>query len=137
MATDIEIPELDSAGLRQFAFTTGGILVVLFGLGIPWVFGFAYPWWPWIIAIVLGILGLAAPASLRPIYRGWMHFGLFMSKIMTPLVLGIVFFLVFAPMGLIMRLWHRDRLARALSDEVQTYRIQSEARDPKSMERPY
>ena len=53
MATQKDIPELDAAGLRRFALVTGAILAVLFGVLLPWLFGFGFPLWPWIVAGVL------------------------------------------------------------------------------------
>lgn len=137
MAAPHDIPELDPKGLRQFAFTTGAIVVVLFGLALPWVFGFDYPRWPWILAAVLFVWGVVAPATLRPVYRGWMRFGLFMNKIVTPLILGIVYYLVITPLATVMRLRGRDPMARELSKDVDSYRLESSRNPVEKMERPY
>ena len=58
------------------------------------------PLWPWVIFGVLAVLGLVAPMALNPVYKIWMRFGLIMSKIMTPLIMGIVFYFVITPVGL-------------------------------------
>ncbi len=131
------IPELDARGLRQFALTTGGILAVLFGLLLPWLFDAGLPYWPWIIAVILAVWGLAAPKSLRPVYLGWMRFGLAISRVTTPLILSLVFFLVFTPAGLIMRLARHDPMQRRLSADADSYREPSRTAAPESMERPY
>jgi hypothetical protein len=70
---DKDIPELDARGLRKFGLTTGAIVAVLFGALIPWAFGLHYPKWPWVLAGVLGLWALAAPATLHPVYLGWMR----------------------------------------------------------------
>ena len=44
------IPELDQKGLRNFALVTGGVIVGLFGLVLPWVFDLEWPRWPWILS---------------------------------------------------------------------------------------
>lgn len=132
-----DIPELDARGLRQFALSTGGIVVVLFGLLLPWLFDAGLPYWPWILATILAVWGLAAPKSLRPVYRGWMQVGLAISRVTTPLILGLVFFLLFTPAGLIMRLTGHDPMRRRLSDEASSYREPSRTAAPESMERPY
>lgn len=131
------IPELDAAGLRQFALTTAGILVVLFGLLLPWLVGTGWPWWPWVIAVVLALWGLAAPRSLRPVYRGWMRLGLLLSRITTPLILGLVYFLLFVPTGLLMRLLGKDPMQRRRDPRAATYRCPSEPPAPDSLEKPY
>jgi hypothetical protein len=131
------IPELDAKGLRRFALTTGAIVAVLFGLVLPYLFEFGYPVWPWVLAAILMLWGLIAPASLKPVYRGWMRFGLLLNRIVSPLVLGIVFFAVVTPIGLVMRLLGKDPLAHGKHDEANSFRVPSQARDAKHLERPY
>jgi Kef-type K+ transport system membrane component KefB len=131
------IPELDASGLRQFALTTSAIVVALFGLILPWLFDLALPTWPWPLAAALAIWGLAAPRSLRPVYRGWMRIGLAISRVTTPLILGLVFFALFVPVGLIMRLARHDPMRRGLTPEADSYREPSQPYTPESMERPY
>ena len=47
---------------------------------------------------------------LRPLNKLWMHFGLLIGKIISPIVLGIIFFGLFTPYGIVMRLLGRDEL---------------------------
>jgi len=137
MSSDHKIPELDRKGLREFGLTTGGIVGVLFGLFFPWILERPIPRWPWVIFGVLALLALAAPLALRPIYQGWMRFGLLMSKITTPIIMGVVFYLVITPMGLVMRLLGKDYMARRLHQKVESYRIKSLATPPKRLEKPF
>ncbi len=132
------IPELDSKGLREFAITTGIVLAILFGIVIPWIFEFSYPQWPWIVAGALILWGLVHAPSLRPVYRGWMRFGLLLNKITTPIIMGIVFFLVLFPTGLFMR-WvlRRDPLSMKLDSEIESYRVISEPTQPDNLVRPF
>jgi hypothetical protein len=51
--------------------------------------------------LVLG--GLIAPTALLPVEKAWMAMAHAISKVTTPIVLGIVYFLVVAPIGVIMR----------------------------------
>jgi O-antigen/teichoic acid export membrane protein len=132
-----DIPELDPTGLRQFAFTTAAVVASLFGALLPWLGGFGWPLWPWIVAAVLALWGLVQPASLRPVYRGWMRFGQLASRIMTPLILSLVFFLLFLPIGLIMRLAGKDPMHRKLDPEAETYRTPSRPLPPDSLDNPY
>jgi hypothetical protein len=94
MQAEHAIPELDRKGLREFGLVTGGIVAGLFGLFFPWVFERSWPAWPWIVFAVLGCWGLLAPMSLQPVYRVWMRFGLLLSRVTTPLIMGLVFYLV-------------------------------------------
>jgi hypothetical protein len=131
-----DIPELDRKGLREFGLTTGGIVAVLFGLGFPWLLERPWPLWPWILFAVLGTWGLVAPMSLRPVYRGWMKFGLFMSKFMTPLIMGLVFYLVVTPMAMVLKILGKDYMARRF-DSSESYRVKSERAPKDNLKRPF
>jgi len=137
MASDHVIPELDRKGLREFGLTTGAAVVVIFGLFFPWLLDLDWPLWPWLIAAVFWSLALLQPLWLRWIYRAWMHFGLLASRVMTPLVLGIVFFVMITPMAMIMRLMGKDPLRRALDRNQESYRVQSTKSPDEKLERPF
>lgn len=134
-----ELPELDRAGLRKFGLTMGVVIAVLFGVIFPLILSLArFPLWPWLLAGAFWLWALAAPDSMRGFYRLWMRIGLFMSKIMNPLVLGIVFFLVFLPMGLLRRAFGKqDPMRRKFEKTLTSYRIQSKKIDRNSMEKPF
>ena len=136
MATH-HIPELDTAGLRKFGITTGAIIAVLFGLILPWLFGLNYPKWPWIVGGVLALWGVIAPDTLRPVYVGWMKFGLMLSKITTPLVLSLVFFVAITPLALAMKVIKRDAMRRSYDADSDSYRIASEEHPPEQLEKPF
>ena len=131
-----QIPELDRKGLRDFAFVTGGMIAGLFGLFLPWLFDLNFPTWPWVLAPALFAVGLVGPMALQPVYKVWMRFGLIMSKFTTPLIMGLVFFLVITPIGLIRKLTSADAMARKL-DDGETYRLPSKKPPAKNMERPF
>ena len=137
MSNEHSIPELDRKGLREFGLVTGGIVGGLFGLFFPWILERPIPRWPWVIFGVLGLMALAIPMALGPVYKGWMKFGLLMSRITTPIIMGVVFYIVLTPMGLIMRLGGKDAMARRLDDKVASYRIKSTAAPPNRVEKPF
>lgn len=130
------IPDLDAQGLRHFALVTGSVVAGLFGLVLPWLFELAWPRWPWILAAVLIVLGLVVPMALQPVYRTWMRFGLLISKVTTPIIMGLVFFLVVTPTGLIRRLFAEDPMSRQF-DDSESYRIPSTKPQADKMERPF
>ena len=132
-----DIPELDRAGLRKFGVTTGAIVAGLFGVFFPWLLNVGFVLWPWVLFAVLAVMGLVAPMSLRPVYQGWMRFGLFMSRFTTPLIMGLVFFLVITPTALIMKLLGKDPMKRELVQDQTTYRVASSKAAREAIERPY
>jgi hypothetical protein len=134
--SDHTIPELDRKGLREFGLVTGGIIAGLFGLFFPWVFERALPVWPFIVFAVLGFWGLAAPMSLRPVYRGWMKFGLILSRLTTPIIMGLVFYVVITPVAIFWKITGKDAMARKF-DNSESYRVPSRKAPPENLERPY
>ncbi|MGD2075889.1 MAG: SxtJ family membrane protein [Gammaproteobacteria bacterium] len=128
---------LDRNGYRKFGLTTGAIVVLLFGLVIPWIFDLGYPAWPWILGGTLGLWALLAPGSLRPVYAGWMKFGQVMNWINTRVILGILFYGVFLPFGLVMRLFGRDPMHRRRDTAASTYRVKSDNHPKDNVERPF
>ena len=131
------IPELDRNGLRSFGLTTGAIVAVLFGLFFPWLLERDWPIWPWIVAGPLWGLAIAWPTGLRLVYRAWMRFGLLASRITTPLVLGIVFYLAITPLALIQRIRGRDELRRQFDTSSKSYRVPSEKAPTDRLEKPF
>ena len=66
--------------------------------------------WSLFISIVFLFLGLVNSKILNPLNKLWFKFGIFLGKIISPLVMGIIFFLVVTPIGLLMRLLNKDLL---------------------------
>lgn len=135
MNTDIR--ELNSTSLRKFAFTSAGFLAFGFGLVMPWLNGYTLPLWPWIIATVLILFGLLQPASLHPVYRGWMKVTLALGKVNTYLMLTVVFFFVVIPAGIVMRLVGYDPMERKFPAPARSCRKPSVAPSPNHMEKPF
>jgi len=131
------IPVLDRKGLREFGLLTGGIVAVLFGLFFPWLLERPWPRWPWVLFGVLGGMALIAPLALGPVYKAWMQLGLLLNKVTTPLILGIVFFLVISPIGLVRRVRRHDAMARTFDSHVPTYRVPSQQKPSESLKRPF
>jgi hypothetical protein len=123
--------------LRKFGLIFGAILVTIFGLALPWLFSSGWPLWPWIVAAIFWILGLAIPNSLWPIYRIWMKFGHVAGWVNSRIILAIMFYLIFLPAGIIMRIFGKDPMARKLDKTSNSYRIQSQTVEKDHIERPY
>lgn len=96
---------------RKFGITLGLAFSALAGL-LYWR-GFLNA--TLVLAVVGGaflLAGLLLPTRLGPVQRGWMGFALLLSKVTTPIFMGIVYFLVVTPTGLVMRLLRRNPMAR-------------------------
>jgi hypothetical protein len=127
----------DEKGLRNFALVTSAMIAGIFGLLLPFVWEFQFPVWPWVVAAVLTTWGLIHPASLRYVYMGWMKFAHILGWVNTRILLGIVFFAIVWPMGLVLRLFRRDPMARELTPDASSYRVQSKQPVNDKLERPF
>lgn len=108
--------------LRQFGLLVGGMFAVI-GLW-PVMFRSELPrLWAMILGSLLVVLGVIAPQSLKHAHKGWMKVGHILGSINTKIILGIIYYLLITPMGLVMRLMGKDPLHRALSQGTDTYRI--------------
>ena len=132
-----DIQELDKAGLRKFGITTGVIVCLLFGLLLPWLFSHGLPLWPWIVALILWLWAALLPTTLRPVYKGWMRVGMVLGFINTRIILFILFYLIFLPVGLVMKLFGNDPMARRLQKQQDSYRVIGRERNNTHFERPY
>ena len=66
--------------------------------------------WSVIISLIFLVLGLLNSKILTPLNKLWFKFGILLGKIVSPLIMGIIFFLVVTPIGLIMKLFGKDVL---------------------------
>ena len=66
--------------------------------------------WSLLISFIFLALGLINSKILTPLNRLWFKFGLLLGKFISPLIMGIIFFLVVTPIGIIMRLLKKDLL---------------------------
>ena len=67
------------------------------------------------------ITGLFAYSVLKPIYVGWMTFAFALGWLNTRIILGLAFYLIFAPVGLLLRLFRRDILEMKFDRTAATY----------------
>ena len=100
---DIKIGSNRSFGIVFF-------LVFLIIATYPLINGDELRLWSLIISIVFLFLGLLNSKILNPLNKLWFKFGIFLGKLISPLVMGIIFFLVVTPIGLLMRLLNKDLL---------------------------
>jgi hypothetical protein len=104
------VPPATPRDLRRFALTVGGAFALLGALLL--LRTRAVGWAALAIGTVLAAAGVVAPRRLGPVQRGWMRVALAISRVTTPIFMGIVYFLVLTPTGLVMRLVGRRPLAR-------------------------
>ena len=79
--------------------------------------------WSIVIAIIFLILGLMNSKLLTPLNKLWFKFGLFLGSIVSPIVMGIVFFLVITPTGFVMKIMGKDLLNKKKDNDKKSYWI--------------
>jgi hypothetical protein len=77
----------------------------------------------WAIGAAIVFLGVAliAPHVLKPLNRVWMQLGRLLGKVTTPIVTGLLFYLVFTPAGLLARLLGKDPLRLRFDPQANSY----------------
>ncbi len=85
--------------------------------------------WSLIVSLIFLILGIKNSSILSPLNKLWFRFGLLLSRIISPIIMGVIFFLVVTPTGLLMRLFNQD-LLKLKFNKNQSYWIVKN--DPKS-----
>ena len=82
--------------------------------------------WALAVALIFIALALVRPAVLAPLNKLWFRFGLLLGKIVSPIVMSLVFFLTVLPTGIIMRLLGRDLLNRKIDRSAPSYWVERE-----------
>ena len=79
--------------------------------------------WSIVIAVIFLILGLLNSKLLTSLNKLWFKFGLFLGSIVSPIVMGIVFFLVITPTGFIVKIMNKDLLNKKYDNKKKSYWI--------------
>lgn len=110
----------------------GTLFVIVFaavGGFVWWRGGGSFGWWFGLSGTTL-LITFVKPDWLTPANRAWMKLAEILNRIVSPVVLGVMFFGLFAPTGWAMRLAGRDVLRRRFEPEARTYWIEREPPGP-------
>ena len=97
---------------RKFGWTFTALFVLVGAFSHPGAL---------LVAGALAIITLTRAHWLAPAKRAWMKFGELLHHVVSPLVMGVIFFGVFTPVALVMRMIGRDAMARAFEPAAPTY----------------
>ena len=100
---DVKISSNRSFGIVFFVVF---LIITLY----PLTYGGEIRLWSLIISLIFLTLGLLNSKILAPLNKIWFKFGVFLGKIVSPIIMGIIFFLVVTPIGLVMRSLGKDVL---------------------------
>jgi len=100
---DIKIGSNRSFGIVFFVFF---LLIAIY----PLIKSGELRLWSLIISLIFLVLGLINSKILNPLNKLWFKLGIFLGKIISPLVMGIIFFIVVTPIAILMKLLKKDLL---------------------------
>jgi hypothetical protein len=122
---------------RSFGLTFA-ILFAIIGLA-PLARHHSVRGWALVISAAIILVSLARPAALHPANRIWMQFAAILNRIVSPIVMGLIFLFVVFPIGLILRFLGKDPLRRRFDPQATTYWIprQPPGPPPESMSRQF
>ncbi len=121
--------------LRSFGLTVGGIFAFI---GLWPILRASDPrWWAVVVAILLAFPALVFPVSLFWIHKGWMAVGTVLGWVNTRIILGIVFYTIVTPIGLIRSWLGKDPMGRQLQPEFDSYRVVRKPRPASHLTKQY
>jgi len=123
---NLEARTTDGPGSERGFAVVFTVVFVLVGLW-PLLSGGPVRAWALLIAAAFLLAGFAAPGILAPLNRLWFRFGMALGRIVSPIVMGIIFFGTVMPTGLLMRLFRKDLLRLRFDPAAESYWI---PRDP-------
>ena len=86
--------------------------------------------WSIIISLIFLILGVLNSKILTPLNKIWFKFGIFLGKIISPIIMGIIFFIVVTPIGLLMKILGKDVISLKFNNN-KSYWIEKKGPDSK------
>lgn len=122
------IGKVEGSSDRVFGFVFAVVFLVI-GLW-PLLGGSGPRFWSLFLAGGFALLALAFPRVLSPLNRLWTRFGLLLHRIVSPLVLGLIFTVAVTPVALMMRLFGKDPLRRRYDSGAESYWIEREDPGP-------
>ena len=134
MASALE-PKIDRGAAPESSDRSFGfVFALVFALIASWPLWHAAPplWWAAGIAAAFALAALLRPRILHPLNRAWLALGRLLHLVVSPLVMGAIFFLCVTPIGWIMRLRGKDVLSLARRSDLSSYWIGREPQTPQS-----
>ncbi|MCX7151505.1 MAG: SxtJ family membrane protein [Proteobacteria bacterium] len=125
--------EIEGSSDRVFGLLFAAIFA---GIGLwPLFKGASFRIWSLVIAAAFLVLALALPRALSWLNRTWMKFGLLLNRIVSPLAIGVVYYLTLVPTALLMRIFGKLPLQLKYDRQAPSYWITRTppGPDPKSM----
>lgn len=86
--------------------------------------------WALALALIFFVFAVLRPGTLAPLNKAWMYLGRLLSRVVTPVVIGLLFYLVFTPAGFLYRLLGNDSLCLRSTKGSRSYWIERKLPGP-------
>ena len=132
----MNIDELDLPSNRKFGF----FFTFVFALATTYFYYSANVTWTYVFiaaALIFLLVTLVKSDILLPLNKLWMRFGFLIGMIVSPIVLGIIFFGLFTPIAMLMRLGGRDELRLKLTKRASHWILRNELIKPESFKNQF
>jgi len=125
--------KLTNKDLRNFGLVLAVVILLLWLLFRPALA------WQWLATVEFAVIlaSLLAPVTLKPVHWLLSKFSQTISKVINPLILAIVFFLVVTPMGVLMRLFGYDPMGLKDTADTGSHRKTAEQHKSEHFDRPF
>ena len=133
----MQTKQLDSTEMRRFAFILGLLVVLVFGMALPWFLDENRPYWPFALAAVAWTVSIVFPRGIVPVYRCWMKVGAILASVNSIILLSVIYFLMIFPLGMLFRLLGKDPMNRKIDKHASSYRVLASEIPPSSMDKPF
>ena len=129
--SEIELPSNRKFGLFfTFVFAVAAAYFY-YAENIVWTYAFV------VASLIFLLITLIKSDALLPLNKLWMRFGLLFGMIASKIVLGIIFFGLFMPIAVLMRLGGRDELSLQISQKVSHWKTRNEQIEPESFKNQF
>ncbi|MDH3314189.1 MAG: SxtJ family membrane protein [Gammaproteobacteria bacterium] len=113
--------QVEGSSDRSFGLVFAGVFLLI--AAWPLWYGATPRWWAAGIAAVFAVVAVMRPALLAGLNRLWIKLGVLLGKVVSPIALGILFYGVVVPIGVVMRLTGKDPLRLKLDSGADSYWI--------------
>jgi hypothetical protein len=110
--TPATLPESALPSDRKFGWTFAALFVLIGALSHPWLIA---------LGALFAVVTVTRAELLGPLKRAWMRLGELLNRVVSPIVMAVIFFAVFTPVGLVMRAFGRDALSLRYEPKADSY----------------
>ena len=110
--TPATLPESALPSDRKFGWTFAALFVLVGALSHPWLIA---------LGALFAVVTVTRAELLAPLKRAWMRLDELLNRVVSPVVMAVIFFAVFTPVGLVMRAFGRDALSLRYEPKADSY----------------